>query len=171
MSTELRFGIVETSLGPAAVVGGVAGLTAVILPGFAPKALRSEIRRRFPDAIESERGLKTAARAVARYFETGRMPAKPPRLDLSGLPPFRRTVYEELMRIPSGGTVTYRELADRIGRPGAHRSVGTALSRNPIPLFVPCHRVVRTDGGMGGFTAEGGIELKRSMLALEGALK
>jgi methylated-DNA-[protein]-cysteine S-methyltransferase len=84
---------------------------------------------------------------------------------------FRRAVYEALREVEPGETVTYAELAGRIGRPGAHRSVGTALSRNPAPVFVPCHRVVRSDGGLGGFTAEGGLALKREMLTLEGAIE
>jgi methylated-DNA-[protein]-cysteine S-methyltransferase len=167
---DVRTLIFDTCHGPAAVAGGAAGLKVLILPGLARKALAEEVTRRLPKAVSGERGLLTAARVVARYFETGRLPAKTPRLDLEGVGEFRRTVYEELCRIPAGSTVTYAELARRIGRPGAHRSVGTALSRNPLPIFVPCHRVIRSDGGMGGFTAEGGVELKQTMLALEGAL-
>jgi methylated-DNA-[protein]-cysteine S-methyltransferase len=166
---ETRYHVFETVFGPAGVVGGGAGLRAVILPGLGMKALRGEIRRRWPDAREEGRGLKAAAGALARYFETGRLPKKRPRLDLGEVSDLRREVYEALAEIPAGETVTYAELARRIDRPGAHRSVGTALSRNPIPVFVPCHRVLRSDGGLGGFTAEGGIELKRRMLELEGA--
>ncbi len=170
MPTEdLRTLIVSTARGPAAVVGGPRGLRAVLLPGLGRRALERELRRRFPGARPGGRGLRDAARALERYFATGRAPRRRPRLDLEGVSPFRRAVYRELEKIPPGKTVTYGELARRIGRPGAHRSVGTALSRNPVPLFLPCHRVVRSDGGLGGFTAEGGVELKRAMLELEGA--
>lgn len=167
---EMRIMIFDTVKGPAAVAGGSRGVCLLILPGLGRKALREELRRRLPDAMEGSRGLKTAAGVVARYFETGRLPKKPVRVDLSGVGEFREAVYEALRGIGPGETVTYSELAARIGRPGAHRSVGTALSRNPVPLLIPCHRVIRRDGGMGGFTAEGGVELKESMLALEGAL-
>ena len=165
---EIHATIFDTVKGPAAVAGSSAGLCLVLLPGLGRRALRAEVRRRLPDAVESDRGLKTAAAAVARYFESGSLPKTRVRLDLEGVGNFRREVYEALCEVAPGETVTYSELARRIGRPAAHRSVGTALSRNPVPLFVPCHRVIRTDGGLGGFTAEGGIELKECMLALEG---
>jgi methylated-DNA-[protein]-cysteine S-methyltransferase len=162
--------IFDTARGPAAVAGGPAGLRTVLLPGADAERLRARLRRLFPGAAEDARGLAEAVRAVRGYFLTGRLSTGSPRLDLSGVGPFRSAVYAALRRIPRGRTVTYAELARRIGRPGAHRSVGTALSRNPLPLFVPCHRVVRRDGGLGGFTADGGLALKEAMLRLEGAL-
>jgi len=168
-TTDLRYRVVDTREGPAALVAGAAGLRAVILPGLPRAALEKEVGRRFPGAVEGERGLKSAGAALVRYFESGREPPDRIRLDLDGVGEFRRRVYEALRAIPPGDTVTYAELARRIGKPGAHRSVGTALARNPVPVFVPCHRVVRSDGGLGGFTAEGGVELKARMLALEGA--
>jgi methylated-DNA-[protein]-cysteine S-methyltransferase len=170
-SEKTRFEIVTTAFGPAAVVGGTDGVAGVVLPGLDRRGLAREVRRRWPGAKEDGRGLRLAAGALRRYFESGRLTGRPVKLDLSGVGEFRAGVYEALREIPPGETVTYAELARRVGRPGAHRSVGTALSRNPVPVFVPCHRVVRTDGGMGGFTAEGGIELKRKMLELEGAIE
>jgi len=170
VKTDARFLIFDTARGPAALVGGRAGIREVVLPGLARAALRREVVRRHPDAEEDGTGLRQAAAAVRRFFETGRLTGRPPRLDLEGVGDFRRRVYEALREVPRGGTVTYGELARRIGRPGAHRSVGTAVSRNPVPLFVPCHRVVRSDGSLAGFTPEGGVELKRAMLELEGAL-
>ncbi|MHC4472648.1 MAG: methylated-DNA--[protein]-cysteine S-methyltransferase [Planctomycetota bacterium] len=166
-----RFQIVDTALGPAAVVGGKEGLKSVVLPGLAKKALRREVRRRFPGCREEPRGLARARGTLERYFTSGRLPRGGVKLDLSDVGAFRGAVYAELMKIPAGETVTYAELARRIGKPGAHRSVGTALSRNPLPVFVPCHRVLRSDGGLGGFTAEGGLALKEAMLRLEGALE
>ena len=171
VSSETRYTIFDTVKGPAAVAGTCQGLCLVILPGLNRKALRAEVRRRLPDAVDCDRGLKGAAAAVARYFVSGKIPGTRVRLDLEGIGDFRREVYEALSEVGPGETVTYSELARRVGRPSAHRSVGTALSRNPVPLFVPCHRVIRTDGGLGGFTAEGGIELKECMLALEAELR
>ena len=81
--------------------------------------------------------------------------------------PFQRRVWEELRTIPRGTTVTYAELAARIGRPGAARAVGSAVARNPISIVVPCHRVVGADGSLTGYA--GGVERKRELLALEGA--
>jgi methylated-DNA-[protein]-cysteine S-methyltransferase len=82
--------------------------------------------------------------------------------------PFQRRAWEELRHIPRGTTVTYAELARRVGRPGAGRAVGGAVARNPISILVPCHRVVGTGGSLTGYA--GGVERKRWLLELEGAL-
>lgn len=87
---------------------------------------------------------------------------------VSGLTPFVEKVYDELRAVPRGSTVTYGELARRAGRPGAARAVGGAMARNPFPLFVPCHRVLASGGAIGGFSADGGLDYKRKLLALEG---
>ncbi|HEX6989031.1 MAG TPA: methylated-DNA--[protein]-cysteine S-methyltransferase [Bacillota bacterium] len=89
------------------------------------------------------------------------------RVDLSGQPPFYRRVYEALLQVRRGETRTYGELAAAAGSPGAARAVGSAMAANDVPLVIPCHRVVAT-GGLGGYG--GGLDLKRRLLALEGAL-
>jgi methylated-DNA-[protein]-cysteine S-methyltransferase len=81
---------------------------------------------------------------------------------------FQRKVYREAMSIPYGAVETYGSLAQKIGCSGASRAVGSALARNPFPLVIPCHRVVRGDGRLGGFSAGGGSALKRKLLMLEG---
>jgi len=80
--------------------------------------------------------------------------------------PFQRRVWWETYIIPYGETISYEELAKRVGEPKSARAIGNALGANPIPLIIPCHRVIRTDGGLGGFTA--GIEVKKKLLELEG---
>jgi methylated-DNA-[protein]-cysteine S-methyltransferase len=80
--------------------------------------------------------------------------------------PFTRKIYEVTRRIPRGRVKTYGEVADAAGRPGAARAVGSAMAKNPVCLFIPCHRVVGADG-LGGYSGEGGIELKKRLLALE----
>jgi len=90
-------------------------------------------------------------------------------LDIEQVTPFYRAVYEASRKIPSGKTVTYGELAKVVGRPAAARAVGQALSRNPILLIVPCHRIVGSTGNAVGFSAPGGVQTKARMLALEGA--
>jgi methylated-DNA-[protein]-cysteine S-methyltransferase len=82
--------------------------------------------------------------------------------------PFQQRVWEELRTIPRGQTVAYGELAARLGMPGAARAVGSAVARNPISIVVPCHRVVAADGSLAGYA--GGVERKRALLALEGAI-
>ena len=104
-------------------------------------------------------------RAVQAYFRGEESPLRA-RLDLSGLTAFQRDVYRAARSIPPGEVRTYGEIARAIGRPRAARAVGSALGRNPIPLLIPCHRVV-SSSDLGGFSAPGGISLKRRMLALE----
>ncbi len=91
-------------------------------------------------------------------------------VDLARLGPFEREVLALLRRIPTGQVRTYREIAKTLGQPGAARAVGMACARNPLPLLIPCHRVVRTDGGLGGYSLRGGVALKRRLLEAEGAL-
>mgnify|MGYP002623784108 CR=1 FL=1 len=87
-------------------------------------------------------------------------------LDLGLVGPFAQRVLRELVAVPWGGLVTYGELAERIGRPGAARAVGGAVGSNPLPIVIPCHRVVASDGRLGGFS--GGLDVKRRLLELEG---
>ena len=86
-------------------------------------------------------------------------------LDLTGTTEFQQEVYEAACRIPFGETKSYGELAKNIGKPGAARAVGQALGANPLPILIPCHRVVAADGGLGGFT--GGIATKKKLLSME----
>jgi O-6-methylguanine DNA methyltransferase len=86
---------------------------------------------------------------------------------MKNYPPFRVKVWKACFEIPAGKTLTYGELAVKIGAPKAARAVGSALSKNPFAPIVPCHRVVRADGKMGGFSAKGGIKLKEKMLEYE----
>jgi methylated-DNA-[protein]-cysteine S-methyltransferase len=111
------------------------------------------------------RPLQEAVDAAIRKHQSFRGP-----VDLSRLGPFEREVLEVLRRIPAGEVRTYREIARQLGTPGAARAVGTACARNPLPLLIPCHRVVRSDGGLGGYSLRGGIQLKRRLLEAEGAL-
>jgi methylated-DNA-[protein]-cysteine S-methyltransferase len=91
-------------------------------------------------------------------------------VDLSHLRPFARRVAQRCRRIPRGSTMTYAQLAAACGSPGAARAVGNVMATNRYPLIVPCHRVVGSSGSLGGFSAPSGIELKRELLELEGAL-
>ena len=111
--------------------------------------------------------LRRARRALAGFFECGQMDPGSVPLDLRELQGFRMRVSETLRsRVPAGEVVTYGELACLSGSPGAARAVGSVMSKNPIPLFIPCHRVV-AQAGLGGFGP--GLEAKRILLRLEGA--
>ena len=90
-------------------------------------------------------------------------------LDMEGVPDFHRRVYEVARTIPPGATLSYGEIAARLGDPGSARAVGQALGRNPFPIVVPCHRVLAAGGRTGGFSARGGTKTKLTLLAIEGA--
>lgn len=109
--------------------------------------------------------LATAVQAAVRKHDAFRGP-----VDLARVGPFESEVLACLRRIPAGEVRTYREIARSVGQPGAARAVGAACARNPLPLLIPCHRVVRTDGGLGGYSLRGGVVLKRRLLEAEGAL-
>lgn len=111
--------------------------------------------------------LDPAQRQLDAYF-AGRLHEFALDVDLTGLPAFQQAVLRELRTVPYGTTATYGELAQRIGRPGAARAVGGALNRNPVAIVVPCHRIVGAAGALTGYA--GGLERKRALLQLEGAL-
>jgi methylated-DNA-[protein]-cysteine S-methyltransferase len=91
-------------------------------------------------------------------------------LDFSGVPSFNRRAYEVARTIPPGKTLTYGDIAHRLGQPGSAQAVGQAMGHNPFPIIVPCHRVLAAGGKDGGFSARGGVGTKRRMLVIEGAL-
>lgn len=140
-----------------------AGITEVRLPrrGVSPPA--GARRARHPATV---RRMLADLEAYFRGEERAVVLGAGGRLDWTGVPSFERRVYEVVRRIPPGSTMSYRDVARAAGRQKAHRAVGNAMARNPFPVLVPCHRVVRSDGGIGGFG--GGVPLKRSMLAIEG---
>jgi methylated-DNA-[protein]-cysteine S-methyltransferase len=105
---------------------------------------------------------------IAAYFDGEPVDfSVDPAVCLDGLSPFEREVLQTCRMIGFGQTTSYGELALRIGHPGAARAVGSALAANPIPLIIPCHRVLRSDGGLGGFSAVGGTATKQRMLRHE----
>lgn len=106
-----------------------------------------------------------AERQLEAYFAGGLTTFELP-LHLDGTP-FQRRVWEALQDIPYGGTVSYGELADRLGKPGASRAVGLANGKNPVSIVVPCHRVIGASGGLTGYG--GGLDRKRQLLAFEGS--
>ncbi|MDP9249656.1 MAG: MGMT family protein [bacterium] len=83
---------------------------------------------------------------------------------------FQKKVWKELLKIPTGKTLTYKELAAKVGKPRAVRAVANAVGANPMPPVIPCHRVVRSDGTLGGYSARGGIKIKRKLLQKEGVM-
>lgn len=119
------------------------------------------------DAVEQDHPL---LERVMDHVLTGKDGFEDVDVDLSELPAFQQNVLKVLRHVPPGRTVSYGELAARVGRPGAARAVGNAVARNPAPIVVPCHRVVAGDGSLGGYSGGRGEETKARLLSAEGAL-
>jgi len=163
---EQEYAVVATPHGSVGLVATVHGLSRVVLTARPLQATRRVLEQLFPGSRHRPGLLPGLQRQLGDYFAGGPVRFRV-RLDLSGLRPFQRRVLEACREIPYGQTVTYGELARRIGRPAAARAVGGALARNPVPLVIPCHRVIAGDGSLGGFSAEPGIRLKHLLLVLE----
>ena len=148
---------IETPLGT--FVGAVDAAGAVVAIDFEPDGRIA----RLADTCEDRARLAPLARGLERYF-AGELFAFELALAAPGTP-FQKRVWDELVRIPYGATIGYAELARRIGSPRAVRAVGGANGANPIPILVPCHRVIGSDGSLTGFG--GGIARKQALLELE----
>jgi methylated-DNA-[protein]-cysteine S-methyltransferase len=133
------------------------------------RAILRHIGERFPDAVETKHVLPQFCRQVCSYFH-GKPVKFNVKIDLSGMPPFRQAVLRACLRIPFGKTASYGDLARAAGSPGAARAVGGAMAHNPLPLIIPCHRILRSDGSIGGFSSPRGVKEKQRLLRLEGII-
>jgi O-6-methylguanine DNA methyltransferase len=167
---SLQYAAFPTALGSIAIVWRPTGIVGLLLPETSEERLVVELKARYPQAQRAEppariravtRRVEAAMRGVATSFDAVQ-------LDLEEVTPFRRRVYEAARRLGWGQTCSYGELAAELGGKGSARAVGGALGHNPIPLIVPCHRVLDSRGQLGGFTAPGGVKTKARLLALEG---
>jgi methylated-DNA-[protein]-cysteine S-methyltransferase len=168
---DVAFCLFDTAVGPCAVAWSGGGLVMLQLPERDEAVARARVRRRLPDAVEAEPppAVAEAIAAMTELLDRGRRDLSDVGLDMSGVPAFERGVYEAARAIPPGRTVTYGELAERLGDRGLARAVGQALGRNPFPIVVPCHRVLGADGRLGGFSAPGGRATKLRLLEIERA--
>jgi methylated-DNA-[protein]-cysteine S-methyltransferase len=160
--------IFETALGGFGLGWTDAGLARVQLPGLDREALTARLNRDGAVAGEPPRWVETLMNQIEDYADGARVDFRGVRLDFSGLSAFNRRAYELLIDIGWGETSTYGALARQLGDVALSRAVGAAMGANPMPLVIPCHRVLASDGKPGGFSAPGGSEAKLRMLALEG---
>ena len=169
--TASHFTFFDTPVGRCSVTWGARGLRCVQLPEARESDTRTRLARRFPDAIESAPppNVQRSIDAIVALLRGQRSDLSGVALDMDGVPPFHQRVYEVARTIPPGATLTYGEIAQRLGDRGAARAVGQALGRNPFALVVPCHRVLAAGGKVGGFSASGGITTKLRLLTIEGA--
>jgi methylated-DNA-[protein]-cysteine S-methyltransferase len=169
--TEQGFMLFDTAVGRCGIAWGQRGVTCVRLPGASDDETRGWMAQRFPAAREG----KPSPAAQHAIDGIGALLRGEPRdlstvtLDMEGVPSFHQRVYVEARRIGPGATLSYGEVAKRIGVPGSARAVGQALGRNPFAIVVPCHRVLAAGGKPGGFSARGGVATKVRMLTIEGA--
>ena len=162
----IEFTTVNTKFGWVGLIGSDAGLAFLTLPKSSRKTALSEMNEFAPDAVEETTAFGDLLNRLQRYFNGEKM-LFTDRLDLSGATTFQRAVWDATFSIPYGETRTYAWVAQQIGKPRALRAVGRALGRNPFPIIVPCHRVISSNGNLGGFS--GGLALKKQLLELEGA--
>jgi methylated-DNA-[protein]-cysteine S-methyltransferase len=166
---DVAYASVESPLGPLVVAATPRGLVRVSYSEFRgeDEVLEELARRVSPRDLEAPAKLDPVRRELDEYFEGRRSGFDVP-IDWSHLAGFTREVLTATARIPFGEVSTYAGVAEAAGRPRAVRAAGNALGSNPMPVVVPCHRVLRTGGGLGGYT--GGLERKEFLLRLEGAL-
>jgi methylated-DNA-[protein]-cysteine S-methyltransferase len=164
-----QFCIFETRFGVCGLAWNERGLTRLLLPQSDGSAVERRLRAAAVRCEAPPPAIRKVIGEIQRYFEGARIDFASAALDLSAVDDFRRSVYQAARGIPFGRTITYGALARSIGAPEAARDVGQALGRNPIPLIVPCHRIVASGGKLGGFSAPGGRTTKQRMLALEHA--
>ena len=173
MPDPIHATVFDTPLGPCGLAWGPAGIVRAGLPEASEAAAWTRLTRGLDgvgrvDLPESLRPLADAIRALMAGEDADLSAAD---LDMTAVSDFERSVYAICRAIPRGKALTYGDVAYRLGDVSLSRAVGVALGRNPFPPIVPCHRVLGADGRMIGFSATGGIALKRRLLAMEGAIQ
>jgi len=166
-----QFALFDTAIGRCAIAWSGLGIVAVQLPEAREADTRARTKRRLPGASEAPPppAVARVVAAIVALLGGEASDLSTVVLDMDGVPEFNRRVYAIARQIPPGATLTYGEIARRLGDPGLARAVGQALGRNPFAIIVPCHRVLAAGGKLGGFSANGGADTKRRMLAIEGA--
>lgn len=162
----IRYRLLETPFGAAAIAGSERGLARVYLPMQSPAQLRRAVLSDYRHAHEDPTLLESLVRELTRYF-AGQPVRFRVKFDWPGATPFQARIWNACFTIPYGRTLSYAELGAKAGSPGAARAVGLAMGRNRCPIVVPCHRVLRSDGTIGGYSGPGGVDFKQRLLDLE----
>lgn len=165
----VSYSLYETAAGFGALVEGEKGIIAHHLPfgSTSPEEARQRVLSLFPQAERESEVTAAGAQLLRRYF-AGEPVAFDLPLDLQGFTPFQKRVYLFVFKIPYGAVMSYGAVAEACGCPKGARAVGGAMARNPLPILIPCHRVVGGSGRMTGFTAPGGVDSKLELLRMEG---
>jgi methylated-DNA-[protein]-cysteine S-methyltransferase len=165
------FTLFDTAVGRCGIAWGAYGILGVQLPERRDSATRARLMRRYPDAAEIPPPplVQGAIDDIVALLRGEKRDVSAISLDMEGVPPFHRLVYAVARTIPPGTTLSYGDIAARLGDRAAARDVGEAMGQNPFPLIVPCHRVLASGGKVGGFSAAGGVTTKLHLLSIEGA--
>ncbi len=169
-SEGLIYTIFATDWGYFGLAGTKQGLLRSHLPHAKAEIVEARLLKGLESATFSRSYFNTLQKCIIAYFGGSYVNFDPDLSGLDGLSPFCRAVLGTCRHIPHGRTLSYRDLAKKIRRPKSARAIGNALGANPLPLIIPSHRVIRTDGKIGGFTATGGARMKKRMLDLEKAV-
>jgi methylated-DNA-[protein]-cysteine S-methyltransferase len=169
--TAHSFTMFDTAIGRCGIAWGARGVAAVQLPQQNEAQTRARIGQRFGEIAEAPppAPVQAAIDGIVALLAGAPVDLTAIALDLDGVPEFHRGVYDIARTIPPGKTLSYGDIAKRIGGVELSREVGQALGRNPCPIIVPCHRVLAAGGKPGGFSANGGVTTKLKLLAIEGA--
>jgi methylated-DNA-[protein]-cysteine S-methyltransferase len=170
MVSALGFTLFETAIGSCGIAWGDCGVVGAQLPEADEGGTRLRMRRRFPDVAEMQPpvDVQHAIESIVALLRGEPRDLSEIVLDMDRVQPFHRRVYEVARTIPPGSTLSYGDVAKRLGEPGVARAVGQALGQNPFAPIVPCHRVLAGDGTMHGFSARGGVATKLRLLTIEG---
>ena len=169
--SEQNFALFETAIGYCGIVWNARGVAGVQLPEMNEAATRTRVCKRFPDASEAAPppDMQRAIDGIVALLRGEVRDLTDIVIDNADTPEFNRRVYAVARTIPPGQTMTYGEIAERLGDKLLAREVGTALGQNPCPIIMPCHRVLAAGGKTGGFSAPGGVVTKLRLLTIEGA--
>jgi methylated-DNA-[protein]-cysteine S-methyltransferase len=157
-----------TGFGVGAVVASDDGLLEILLPfgGATAEELAGRISERYPQVGGETPSTRHAADLLARYFAGEQVTFDLP-IDQSAFTPFQKRVYRAVLGIAYGAVTSYGSVAAEIGQPRAARGIGGAMARNPLPIIIPCHRVVGSSGALTGYSASGGVGSKRWLIEME----
>ena len=171
MSDDLNFTLFQTAIGCCGIVWSPRGIAGVEIAGKSEQAARDRLLRRRAGAREASPppGVQRVIADIVALLNGEPKELSHVALDLDGVPDFNRRVYDVARTIRPGATLSYGEIAARLGDRNLARDVAQALSQNPFPIIVPCHRVLAAGGKMGGFSAPGGVRTKLRLLSIEGA--
>jgi len=178
----MEYGLVKTNIGWCGVICTDRGVRNIIIGVSSRKKARNLILKKLPALFASHQSRSnplprqsTSGIAsivllkIKKYASGARMNFSSIKLDRSNLTCFKKDVFRVVRAIPYGRTMSYKDVAKKIGSPKACRAVGRALARNPLPIIIPCHRVIGSNGELRGFSTPGGIDIKRKLLLMEGS--